>query len=102
MVGLKTESPSYHPGMSNLRTTNSSHRMIAHLTIASRRNLPPLIQRIVSLKLDELRVIEVKTMFPENSDRSIPLSHFDSNLIIRAITESECPIVSASSVYSFL
>jgi hypothetical protein len=41
-------------------------------------------------------------LFPENSDRSIPLSHFDSVPIIRAIRETEHLIASSSDVYFFL
>jgi hypothetical protein len=40
-------------------------------------------------------------MFPENSDRSVLLSNFDSNPIIRAIRESEYLIASASAVIRF-
>jgi hypothetical protein len=99
---LKTKSPGYHPNLVNLRTTNSSPSKIAHLMIVSQRSLSPFIQRTVSLKLEELRVNEVNTMFTENSDRSIPLSRFDSIPIISAIKESEHPISSASDVYSLL
>jgi hypothetical protein len=99
---LKIESPGYDPNVVNFRTTNSSPSKITHLTIACQRNLPPSIRRTVSLKLDELRVIELKTLSSENSDRSIPLSRFDSIPIICAIRESEYQITSVSAVYSFL
>ena len=65
---LKIESPGYDPNVVNFRTTNSSPSKITHLTIACQRNLPPSIRRAVSLKLDELRVIELKTLSSENSD----------------------------------
>lgn len=98
----KTESPGYHPNIVNLGTTYSSPGKIAHLTIACQRNLPPSIRRTVSLKLEELHVIELKTFSSENSDRSIPLSRIDSIPLIRAIRESEYQITSVSAVYFFL
>jgi hypothetical protein len=99
---LKTEPPGYDPNIVNLRTAIPPPSMITHLTIACQSNLAPSIRHTVSLKLEGLRAIELKTLSTENSDRSIPLSSFDSIPIIHAIMESEYLIASSSDVYSFL